>query len=785
MSSDLNQLVQGIVEQRAASLSEFEADKDKLEQIASALRSVKTSELRSKADFRGLFDGIPFKTMEDKLGNAKEKLDLALARLSRKNISIAVAGGARQGKSQMLQMLTGLTDEQIPTGDGNFCTATSSEIINDRNNPARALAYFFTEREMLDVKILPYYQEGNSKSALNLKPVPTSVEDFVRSPLPPLPEESNDPSNVKFYEILKELHEGLQDDEVRNLIGMSPREIPFDDLRPYVTKDDDTAVKFFNAVKKVEISTPFDVDLPNGMKVFDLPGLGEMSTSIRANMLRAVKEDADIVMMLRRPDPSGDGWKEADFDILDALKGVFAGTADFKPCDWVALVLNKDERSGRENGKNVSAMAKNPPDGFKPIVCNCGDKEDVRRVVVSNMELLLENAHRIDGIRIEDARKSFNEVIDECKNIKDKLEQIYATFVNSKTDIDQEGLFQEFLGDLRGPFKVSAEQQLNELHLQCREVMMKKFAEIYDRMDNEYKTRETDFKKAFPAEFPVFTVAKLENMFKGVAGPDGACDEGVRNQLWAILNLFREVMTKCCEQVREHYFNCMAKLIIDSNSAITKLVNNESGLEMARSEDKLKMLKEVMERKNNTREVQNVLSALQNLLSVQMSYEGHILPFFQEHKGLNHFDPYYELLDEDKKQKKDKDGKKAETELYTIKSKIRSEGTKYDKQADILFNWMKEKTIEVFTRSEDSTKIFNNILQNIFRTFKANYQNFALQFIWGKNIESEWRKFTAANQVTLWRDIYKQRAKEDELSGKLEAMLSAFSETVKNTLPEQ
>ncbi len=786
MSSDLNELVQGIIAQRAGSLSEFEEDKEKLEKIADALRGVKTSELRAKSDFRELFSRIQFTLMEEKISKAKDKLNLALSRLARKNISIAVAGGARQGKSQMLQMLTGLTDEQIPTGDGDFCTATSSEIINDRNNSPKALVYFFTEREMMSVKILPYY-ETEGTGALGLAPKPTSVEDFVRQPLPQLPKDDkyNTPSKVKFYQILKDLYEGLQDEVVRGLIGMSPKEVPFNELRPYVTKDDLNAVKYFNAVKRVEISTPFDVDLPNGMKVFDLPGLGEMSTSIRANMLRAVKEDADIVMLLRRPDPSGDGWKEQDFEILDALKGVFAGTADIRPSEWVALVLNKDNRSGRENGKNVDSMARSVPEGFSPIVCDCGDKEDVRRVVVSNMEILLNHAARIDDIRIKDAREAFNEVIEGCRNVKDKLQEIFSTFVDNMTDIDFETYFQEFLGDLRGPFKKSAAQQLDELNKQCRRVLMKKFGEIYTNMNNEYAARNNDVKKPFPSQFPIFTIANLENMFKRVAGPDGACDDGVRNQLWAILNLFRDGMEKCCEQVREHYFNCMAKLIIDSNAAITKLVNTESGIAGVRSEEKLRMLKNVMERKNREKDVKNVLTALKNLLSVQMSYEGHILPFFQEHKGLNNFDPYYELLDDKGKPVVDRNGNKAETDLYRLKAMIRMEGTNYRKQAEILFGWMKTKTDEVFKNSESSMEIFEAIAQNIFRTFKANYQNFALQFVWGKNIESEWRKFTDANKVDLWRDIYSERAKQDALCEKLAEMINTFSDAIKSAIPNE
>ena len=80
-------------------------------------------------------------------------------------------------------------------------------------------------------------------------------------------------------------------------------------------------------------------------------------------------------------------------------------------------------------------------------------------------------------------------------------------------------------------------------------------------------------------------------------------------------------------------------------------------------------------------------------------------------------------------------------------------------------------------------EIFENIAQNIFRTFKANYQNFALQFVWGKNIESEWRKFTDANKFDLWRENYRQQTKEDELANELEQLVNTFTETIKSAMP--
>jgi predicted GTPase len=52
-------------------------------------------------------------------------------RFSRDRIQIGVLGRARQGKSTLLQKLTGLDDTVIPSGNVDHCTGARSVIVND------------------------------------------------------------------------------------------------------------------------------------------------------------------------------------------------------------------------------------------------------------------------------------------------------------------------------------------------------------------------------------------------------------------------------------------------------------------------------------------------------------------------------------------------------------------------------------------------------------------------------------------------------------------------------
>ena len=55
-------------------------------------------------------------------------LDKLKTRFSRPTLNIGVIGRARQGKSRLLQSLTGLTKDEIPDGSGQHCTGVRSTI---------------------------------------------------------------------------------------------------------------------------------------------------------------------------------------------------------------------------------------------------------------------------------------------------------------------------------------------------------------------------------------------------------------------------------------------------------------------------------------------------------------------------------------------------------------------------------------------------------------------------------------------------------------------------------
>ena len=295
MSKNLDGIVAKIRDVRAQKRPEIEKNLQKIDALLAALRDTRgrASDVAKRyPDLATALQGVSFNDAENKLLEARAACETALTRLRRDSINIGVAGKARQGKSQILQMLTGLGDEQIPTGDGGFCTASRSIVRNGA--PQSATVYYLTEAKLLKDKVAPSYAPvGSSPVALGLSPQPVSIAAFVAAELPTV----SDTASVEALENWKKV-KALQDDLRANpslvsKLGAPPESVPLNTVRKYLVKDNGEAD--YQVVDHVEVVTQFEMDLPNGMTVYDLPGLEDPTPGIRETMLKSVSEDADIV----------------------------------------------------------------------------------------------------------------------------------------------------------------------------------------------------------------------------------------------------------------------------------------------------------------------------------------------------------------------------------------------------------------------------------------------------------------------------------------------------------
>ena len=181
MSKNLEGIVAAIRQKRMEKAPKIKDNLQKLTRLADAIRSTQSKASSVAAQYPDLKEAlrtISFGNAERAVQTALDNCQVALDRLSRDSINIGVAGKSGQGKSQILRMLTGLGDAQIPTGGGGACTAVQSIVHN--SNEQKAVIHFLTKSGLLEKKVYPSFAaKGSSPFALGLSPRPDTIEQFL------------------------------------------------------------------------------------------------------------------------------------------------------------------------------------------------------------------------------------------------------------------------------------------------------------------------------------------------------------------------------------------------------------------------------------------------------------------------------------------------------------------------------------------------------------------------------------------------------------------------------
>jgi hypothetical protein len=261
------------------------------------------------------------------IAGERRSIDDLLRRFTRDSLNVGAVGRGRQGKSRFLQSLTGLTQAEIPDSNEGFTTGTTSLIRHGTPFKARVV---YMGREMYWAQIKKYFAE------IELTPEPGSLEGFWGQALPALLSERA----VKHaaYQHLK--NHWNNKDTVRALLDHPPVEIRREEIRRYVTQDE----PLFLAVDRLELT----VDYPSGLEqvgVIDLPGLGDTNVTDVDRLLSAVRDDMDVVMIIRMPSGSGDDWQAIDIELYSRVEEALP---QLPMKDRSVIVLNYNRHQANE-----------------------------------------------------------------------------------------------------------------------------------------------------------------------------------------------------------------------------------------------------------------------------------------------------------------------------------------------------------------------------------------------------------------------------------------------------
>ena len=330
---------------------------------------------------------LPFAQAREGAGEAVRLLRVLEARLARDTVNIGVSGQARVGKSTLLQSVSGLGDDQIPTGQALPVTAVRSRIFHAPDLRRATLRLHSFDTFVTDV-VAPYHAE------LDIAGLPATPEEFRHWPYPKPDDAPSQPSGspasssgggraeglrltaapsqppgspavhggtgraeglrltaatdrpswVTMLNRLRAMQQSFPTYE-HDLTG-GERVLPLEELRPWVAYPTNAeeqhaqnrkCVRRYLAVRDVRIDCPFPHAQVRHLGIVDLPGLGEFAARADEHHVGGLQNEVDVVLLVKRPVEGMAYWGDADaraLDLIDSARG-FVDRRDF-----VVLVLN-------------------------------------------------------------------------------------------------------------------------------------------------------------------------------------------------------------------------------------------------------------------------------------------------------------------------------------------------------------------------------------------------------------------------------------------------------------
>jgi hypothetical protein len=422
---------------------------------------------------------LPFAQAREGAGEAVRLLRVLEARLARDTVNIGVSGQARVGKSTLLQSVSGLDDDQIPTGQALPVTAVRSRIFHAPDLRRATLRLHSFDTFVADV-VAPYHAE------LDIAGLPGSPDEFRHWPYPKPSEAGADggstdrPSWVTMLNRLRAMQQSFPTYE-HDLTG-GERVLPLEELRPWVAyptnaeeQQPGAIARRYLAVRDVRIDCPFPHAQVRHLGIVDLPGLGEFAARADEHHVGGLQNEVDLVLLVKRPVEGMAYWGDADaraLDLIDSARG-FVDRRDF-----VVLVLNTGDTSDalltalRDHirGQVNSGV---PDQFFQVLECDAAGAGDVfARVLTPVLAHLAARMPAMDADAVAGTRGELRAVAQRIATLTDDVTRVLASVAQSSGSVaedldlrsrrlrqDLSGALVGLVGELRAQARAVGEDQ--------------------------------------------------------------------------------------------------------------------------------------------------------------------------------------------------------------------------------------------------------------------------------------------------------------------------------------
>lgn len=373
-----------------------------------------------------------------------------IRRFRRDTVNIGVAGKARQGKSTLLQSISGLTNLEIPTSDELPCTGAKSRIFYSEVHSHARIDYY-TEPEFLKDIVYEYFER------LNL-PKPASLEDFSK-PLP-LPDDKDIADRNLYnavYERLKIIHQTFP--VFREYLSRPSETMELRQISECVTQSDGRTK--YLSVKNANIFTRFPQQDVSGLCLVDLPGL-EAAQGHEKKLVDSLEHEVDAVVLVKLPSAQGTQYDKDDYSVIDLID---KAVREVDLIDWLFIVLNII--SDGSNEKQVNLLKSNPPPGrqFNILIGDCSNPELSEKHIFSPvLKHLAQNLDKIDGKLIKSLSEKMRNISEKISDelIKSRT-QLRPLQEDRKIEREYDKLVYNFIENMKGKMSKLVNKTFNTL----------------------------------------------------------------------------------------------------------------------------------------------------------------------------------------------------------------------------------------------------------------------------------------------------------------------------------
>jgi hypothetical protein len=353
MSTRRAEQISHIIEGRKPLAARSESVQHQLTTLAAAITALENQRDQilhvGNAEIVGRLRAIDFSPARSKIAAELETLERMKRRFARETLNIGVVGRRQQGKSRLLQSLSGSGPTEIPDGPPPACTGVRNTISHNPDVLPYGDVWFYTARAFLKEVVAPYYH------LLRFSPPPERLDEFAGKPLPPLPD--NLPIGKEHaqaaYDHLKRCRQALEK-QYQLLTTPSPRRVPLEELRSYITKgqtDGTQSNTAYLVVREAKTVCTFPFTDTGQIALVDLPGFDMHEPDEWERLLPLLPYDTDMLLLVRMPAAEGDEWGEEDLQWYNLLRSALS---DLPLNRWVFAVLNQTH-SHTSNGDNTAA----------------------------------------------------------------------------------------------------------------------------------------------------------------------------------------------------------------------------------------------------------------------------------------------------------------------------------------------------------------------------------------------------------------------------------------------